>query len=123
MSQGYNPYRGTGGRFTSGTKKRRVIPADSSEWREAKDTEDFINNRESQIEAANKERERLEKEDKLKDIDLKIAQYTQEIEYHKEKIASARNTDERKTFEQQIRLCRKSIKILKAKRDSIRGGN
>lgn len=114
MSNGYNPYRGSDGRFKSGPSKRRIQYASSDEWRDVVDNNEDL--KQTQLQNAQNQQNRLQHEEEQKAIDLRIGELEREIEYHKEKYAAAYTEDDRKSAEQQIRLCKKAIKNLQAKK-------
>ena len=115
MGQGYNPYRQANGRFGSGPK--RIQYSSSDERQDAIEANE--NQKQNQMSNADTERERLKRESELRDIDLRIGELEREIAAQKEKYAGAWNEDARKSAEQQIKLCNKAIRNLKAKKKSL----
>lgn len=117
MGTGFNPYRNRNGQFGSGPKKKRIQYASSDEWKDAIEANEDL--KESQINKAEEEKNRLNKEEERRSLDKRIVDLQNEIEYQKERAASAMTVDDRQSAEAYIRRCNKAIKNLKSKRDSL----
>lgn len=115
MGQGYNPYRQANGRFGSGPKK--IQYSQSDEWKDVAETNE--DQKQDQMNQADIERERLRKETEIRDIDLRIGELEREIAYQQERYAGAWSEDDRKSAEQQIKLCKKAIRNLNAKKKQL----
>ena len=116
MGTGFNPYRNRNGKFGSGPKKR-IQYASSDEWRDAIEANEDL--KDTQLQKAEEEKNRLNKEEEKRALDQRIADLQDEVERQREKAASAVTTDDRHSAEAYIRRINKTIKNLKSKRDSL----
>ena len=114
MGKPGNPYgNGKHGYFNKGPK--RIQYASSDERDDAIEAAEDL--KDTQIQKSQEEQDRLNKEEKIRDIDKRINQLENEIRYHEEKSASAYSSDDRKAEQNQIRLCKSAIKKLKSQKD------
>lgn len=117
MSNGYNPYRGSDGRFKSGPSKRRIQYASSDEWKDVPEQNEEI--KQNNLNYNSSEQERLQREEAIKSLDLEIASAQQSLEWEKEKYAGAWSEDDRRSAEDQIKQWNRYIKKLQSKRKSL----